>query len=73
MSGEEKGLAERRARKKGRKRGCPTCGKPPSSEHRPFCSVRCKQIDLGRWLGETYRIPTEDRREGETSAEERDE
>jgi endogenous inhibitor of DNA gyrase (YacG/DUF329 family) len=35
--------------------------------------VRCKQIDLGRWLGETYRIPTEDRREGETSAEERDE
>jgi endogenous inhibitor of DNA gyrase (YacG/DUF329 family) len=23
----------------------------------PFCSSRCKTIDLGRWLGETYRIP----------------
>lgn len=26
----------------------------------PFCSERCKLIDLGRWLGETYRIPAED-------------
>jgi endogenous inhibitor of DNA gyrase (YacG/DUF329 family) len=25
----------------------------------PFCSRRCKTIDLGRWLGETYRIPHE--------------
>ena len=25
----------------------------------PFCSRRCKTIDLGRWLGETYRIPAE--------------
>lgn len=24
----------------------------------PFCSRRCRQIDLGRWLGEAYRIPT---------------
>jgi endogenous inhibitor of DNA gyrase (YacG/DUF329 family) len=26
----------------------------------PFCSPRCKTIDLGRWLGETYRLPAED-------------
>jgi endogenous inhibitor of DNA gyrase (YacG/DUF329 family) len=25
----------------------------------PFCSPRCKSIDLGRWLGETYRIPAD--------------
>lgn len=69
----EKGLAERRARKSGRRRGCPICGKPPGSEHRPFCSARCKQIDLGRWLGETYRIPSEERREGEPSPAEGEE
>lgn len=26
----------------------------------PFCSQRCKTIDLGRWFGERYRIPAED-------------
>jgi endogenous inhibitor of DNA gyrase (YacG/DUF329 family) len=26
----------------------------------PFCSPRCKTIDLGRWLGETYRIPADE-------------
>jgi uncharacterized protein len=70
MSDAVKGLAERRARKSGRRRGCPICGKPPKAEHRPFCSARCKQIDLGRWLGETYRVPTEERREGAASQDE---
>jgi endogenous inhibitor of DNA gyrase (YacG/DUF329 family) len=32
----------------------------------PFCSRRCKTIDLGRWLGETYRIPTPDEGENES-------
>ena len=32
----------------------------------PFCSRRCKTIDLGRWLGESYRIPTEE--DGEDAA-----
>ncbi len=36
---------------------CPTCGKPAVPAYRPFCSQRCQQIDLGRWLGERYRIP----------------
>ena len=28
--------------------------------HLPFCSERCRKIDLGRWLGEKYRIPSPD-------------
>lgn len=37
---------------------CPLCGKPAVAEHRPFCSARCRAIDLGRWFGEDYRLPT---------------
>ena len=36
---------------------CPTCGKPVEAAHRPFCSARCKQIDLNRWFTESYRVP----------------
>jgi endogenous inhibitor of DNA gyrase (YacG/DUF329 family) len=40
---------------------CPICGKPvaPRSENRsaPFCSDRCRLVDLAKWLGEEYRIP----------------
>lgn len=47
-------------------RPCPICGKPASLRHRPFCSVRCAQIDLGRWLKGGYRIPTDEpARDGE--------
>ena len=48
------------ARKKSSK--CAYCGQPIGVDktHRPFCSARCKQLDLGRWLGETYRIETEE-------------
>jgi endogenous inhibitor of DNA gyrase (YacG/DUF329 family) len=38
---------------------CPICRKPALPEKRPFCSDRCADIDLGRWLGERYRIPAE--------------
>lgn len=41
-------------------RPCPICGKPQSPRHRPFCSARCAQIDLGRWLKGAYSIPTEE-------------
>lgn len=37
---------------------CPVCKKTADSEARPFCSSRCANIDLGRWLGEKYRMPT---------------
>ena len=36
---------------------CPICGKPAATDHRPFCSARCKQVDLGRWFGERYAVP----------------
>ena len=47
---------------------CPICGKPsapPAAEGagrspRPFCSDRCRLIDLGRWLDGAYQIPAED-------------
>jgi endogenous inhibitor of DNA gyrase (YacG/DUF329 family) len=40
---------------------CPICGRPRSHRYRPFCSSRCAEIDLGRWLKESYRVPTQDR------------
>ena len=36
---------------------CPICGKPSQREHYPFCSKRCKDIDLNRWLSGRYAIP----------------
>lgn len=39
---------------------CPICGRPPADEFRPFCSRRCKTVDLNRWLSEGYRIPVAD-------------
>lgn len=39
-----------------RGRRCPICGKPPVHEYRPFCSQRCADLDLGRWLTGEYRI-----------------
>jgi endogenous inhibitor of DNA gyrase (YacG/DUF329 family) len=40
-------------------RACPICGKslaPSATASEPFCSERCRNIDLGRWLSERYRI-----------------
>jgi len=39
---------------------CPICGKPALPDYRPFCSRRCADVDLGRWLTESYRIPASD-------------
>ena len=36
---------------------CPVCGQPSAKSHRPFCSERCADVDLGRWLKGSYRIP----------------
>jgi len=36
---------------------CPTCGKPAAEEFKPFCSKRCADIDLNRWLKGGYIIP----------------
>ena len=38
---------------------CPTCNKeiPQENPYRPFCSERCKLVDLGKWVSEEYRVP----------------
>lgn len=42
---------------------CPACGGDsiysPRNVYRPFCSERCKQMDLGAWASESFRVPTE--------------
>lgn len=38
---------------------CSVCGKPAQPRYKPFCSARCADIDLGRWLKGTYVIPGE--------------
>ncbi|MCU0828868.1 MAG: DNA gyrase inhibitor YacG [Tabrizicola sp.] len=44
---------------------CPICGKPTATEYRPFCSRRCADVDLGRWLTESYRITADSEDEAE--------
>ncbi|MDR0933533.1 MAG: DNA gyrase inhibitor YacG [Burkholderiaceae bacterium] len=43
---------------------CPVCGKvvewTEKNAYRPFCSLRCKQIDLGAWADEKYTVPAVD-------------
>jgi len=41
-----------------RPRRCPICGKPAQEKARPFCSERCRKLDLDRWRSEAYRVPT---------------
>ena len=48
---------------------CPICKRvladaPENHGPRPFCSTRCKMIDLGNWLSEAYRIPVSSNDEG---------
>ena len=39
---------------------CSICGKASHNEYKPFCSKRCADIDLGRWLKGGYAIPTDE-------------
>jgi hypothetical protein len=41
-------------------RSCPICGTPADPARRPFCSKRCADVDLNRWLTGSYRVPTEE-------------
>jgi len=40
-----------------RAKPCPICGKPASEASHPFCSERCRDVDLNRWLSGSYAIP----------------
>ncbi|WP_367715913.1 DNA gyrase inhibitor YacG [Nitratireductor sp. GISD-1A_MAKvit] len=39
------------------RRPCPECNKPSERSFYPFCSKRCKEVDLNRWLSGSYAIP----------------
>lgn len=63
-------MASRKTESPAHERRCPTCDKPIDSgagvagappPGYPFCSERCRLIDLGRWLNEDYRVPTDER------------
>ncbi len=50
---------------------CPRCGKETElagNLYRPFCSERCKLIDLGNWISENYRVPEQSADEDEDGA-----
>ena len=50
---------------------CPICGKPRLPQFRPFCSKRCADIDLNRWLSGVYAVPAkeEEDEDGERPAQ----
>ena len=50
-------------------RPCPICGKPPIEAAKPFCSERCRDVDLNRWLSGSYAIPARDTDEDEDSSD----
>jgi len=49
-------------------RPCPVCGKPSTQADHPFCSPRCADIDLNRWLSGSYVIPAEPAAEDDDDA-----
>lgn len=53
-------------------RPCPICGKPAAERYRPFCSPRCADVDLGRWLKGSYVIPGEPLDQSDEAAPSRD-
>ncbi|WP_121633509.1 DNA gyrase inhibitor YacG [Tropicibacter alexandrii] len=48
---------------------CPICSKPRDKAYRPFCSKRCADVDLAKWLGEGYAIPSDDPEDIEKAAD----
>ena len=49
---------------------CPICSRATDPKYRPFCSRRCADVDLARWLGGAYAIPdSADSEDGDEHAE----
>lgn len=46
---------------------CAVCGKPQDPQFKPFCSKRCADVDLNRWLSGGYAIPAAEEDDGEKS------
>ena len=55
-----------------KRKPCPICGKPSDLKLHPFCSNRCKEVDLNRWLGGHYAIPAVEQDDGAQDGEEPD-
>ena len=53
-------------------RPCPNCGKDSVRAYYPFCSKRCKDVDLHRWLSGAYAIPASSDDEDEDGAPPKD-
>jgi len=51
-------------------RACPICGKPATEDAKPFCSKRCADVDLHRWLGGIYSLPASEPDDEDPSDEE---
>jgi uncharacterized protein len=51
---------------------CPSCRKPATAKYRPFCSKRCADLDLHKWLSEGYRVPTDEGPQEESPLDEPD-
>ncbi len=51
---------------------CPICDKPTDAKYRPFCSRRCADVDLGKWLTESYSLPSEEVDESEIPEDDSD-
>ena len=47
---------------------CPICGRETARPFRPFCSRRCADVDLGRWMTGAYAVPSEDPDDEEEAA-----
>jgi hypothetical protein len=50
---------------------CPVCSKPRALAYKPFCSKRCADVDLSRWLGGRYAIPAQEEDEGDGASSDR--
>ena len=48
---------------------CPICSKETVKDYRPFCSKRCADVDLARWLNGNYAVPSEDPEDIEAAIE----
>ena len=46
-----------------RTKSCPICGKPATEKFRPFCTKRCADVDLNRWLSGVYAVPGKEEEE----------
>lgn len=48
---------------------CPICSRPAHTDYRPFCSRRCADVDLSRWLTGAYAVPSDDPEDAQEAAE----